>query len=99
MPGSMSERRRDDAYKAFAWAVICALVLLVVWTVALQYVPEGWPQLAVHGGGYMLSVVVMAGGYEQLKRVYRPFHSFLIAAATWAVLFVLLRAGLGLLVG
>jgi hypothetical protein len=99
MTGGMSQRRHEEAHRAFAWAIVCALVLLVAWTVALRYVPEGWPQLAVHGGGYMLSIVVMAGGYDQLKRSLKPFHAFLIAAASWAVLFVALRAGMTYLVG
>ena len=97
MSGEMSQRRKDEAQKAYAWAVICALALLVVWTAALHYVPPDWPLLAVHGVGYMLSIVVMAGGYEQLQRVVRPFHAFLIAVATWAIIFVLLRAGLTVL--
>jgi hypothetical protein len=46
----------------------------------------------------MLSIVIMAGGYDQLKRTLRPFHAFLVAAATWAGLFVLLRSGLAYLV-
>ena len=98
MAGSMIQRRRDEAYKAYAWAVVSALVLLMVWTAALRYVSPGWPHLAVHGGGYMLSIVIMAGGYDQLKRTLRPFHAFLVAAATWAGLFVLLRSGLAYLV-
>jgi len=92
--GSMSQRRKDEAQKAYAWCVITALVLLVVWIVALNYVPTSWPMLVVHGVGYMLSIVIMAGGYEQLKRTARPFHAFLIAATTWAIIFGLLRAGL-----
>jgi hypothetical protein len=53
--------------------------------------PAGWPRIAVNGAGYALSIVVIAGGYDQLKRTLRPFQSFLIAAVTWALLFVLLR--------
>lgn len=83
--------RRNEAYTGYAGAVICALVLLVVWVIALDYVPEGWPVIAVNGGGYALSIIVMAGGYDQLKRALRPFQSFLIAAATWAVVFMLVR--------
>ena len=97
MAGSMIQRRKEEAQKAYAWAVVCALALLAVWIVALQHVPATWPILAVHGVGYMLSIVIMAGGYEQLKRTVRPFHAFLMAVATWAIIFVLLRAGLLLL--
>lgn len=93
----MSQRRREEAHKAYAWAVVSALVLLVAWVVGLQYVPPDWPLLAINGFGYMVSIVIMTGGYEQLKRAVRPFYAFLIAAATWAIIFVLLRAGLILL--
>jgi len=94
MTGSLSQRSKEEAQKAYAWAVVCAMALLVVWIAALHYTPPNWPRLAIHGVGYMLSVVVMAGGYDQLKRTMRPFYAFLTTVGTWAIIFVLLRAGL-----
>jgi hypothetical protein len=88
---SMSAARRDEATKAYAIVVLCALALLVAWVLVLPRVPAGWPRIAVNGAGYALSIVVISGGYDQLKRTLRPFRSFLIAAVTWALLFVLLR--------
>ncbi|MFW6103099.1 MAG: hypothetical protein ACOC7M_02255 [Chloroflexota bacterium] len=82
----MPRSRRDEAYVGYAGAVICTLVLVAAWVLVLPRVPVGWPVLVVDGFGYMLSIVAMAGGYDQLKRAFRPFHSFLIAAGTWLLL-------------
>ena len=81
----MSRNRQDDAYSGYAVAVICSMFLVAAWVFALPHVPVGWPVLAVNGAGYMLSVLVMAGGYDRLKKTLEPFHSFLIAAGTWVL--------------
>ena len=87
----MSVYRRDGATKAYAGVVLCALVLVVAWVLVLPRVPAGWPRIAVDGAGYALSIIVIAGGYEQLKRAVRPFHAFLLAAGTWLFIIVLVR--------
>ena len=86
--------RKVQAQRGYASATVCAVALVVAWVVALSRVPAGWPVIALNGGGYALSVLVLAGGYDQVKRALRPFHSFLVMAATWLVLVVGLREAL-----
>ncbi len=86
--------RKAQARRDYASATGCAVALVVAWALALTRVPAGWPVIALNGGGYALTVVVMAGGYDQLKRALRPFHSFLIVAATWLAIVVGLREAL-----
>jgi len=90
----MLRNRKAQARKDYASATGCVVALVVAWVLALNRLPVGWPVIALNGGGYALSVVVMAGGYEQLKRALRPFSSFLIMAATWVVIVVGLREAL-----
>ena len=66
-------------------------MLVVGWVLILPHVPWGWPVIAVDGVAYMLSVVILAGLYGQLKRAMRPFHAFLLAAGTWLLIVVLVR--------
>ena len=87
----MSVYRRDGATKAYAGVVLCALALVIAWVLVLPRVPAGWPRIAIDGAGYALSIIVIAGGYEQLKRAVRPFHAFLLAAGTWLFIIVLVR--------
>lgn len=86
--------RKAQARRDYASAAGCAVALVLAWVIGLTRVPAGWPAIAVNGGGYALSVLVMAGGYDQLKRALRPFHSFLITAATWLAIVVGLREAL-----
>ncbi len=90
----MARSRRDEAYVGYGCAVICTLIVVAAWVLALPRVPAGWPVPVVNGVGYMLSVVVMAGGYDQLKRAFRPFPSFLIAAGTWILIVGAFRVAL-----
>lgn len=84
---------------AYAYAIVCTLVLVVGWVVSLRYVPTSWPIVAVDGVGYMLSVVIMAGGYSQLKRAVRTPVAVLITVATWLVIVLLVRTALLALFG
>jgi hypothetical protein len=97
--GELLYLRKAEARRGYASALVCGLALVVAWVVALPRVPFGWPVIALNGGGYALSVIIMAGGYDQLKRALRPFHSFLVMAATWLVIVVGLREGLLRLLG
>jgi len=92
--GGVQSARRTQAQRGYASATVCTVVLVVAWVMALSRVPAGWPVIALNGGGYVLSVLILAGGYDQVKRALRPFHSFLIMAATWLVLVFGLRAAL-----
>jgi len=92
--GVLLERRRSEARVGYGSATACALALVVVWVTLLARVPAGWPSITLNGIGYALSVVVLAGGYEALKRALRPFQSFLIMAATWLVVVVGVRGAL-----
>jgi len=38
----MSRYRRDEAYMAYAVAVVCTLVLVAAWAIVMPYVPNGW---------------------------------------------------------
>ena len=84
---------------AYAVAVVCTLVLVAAWAIVMPYVPNGWLTVTVDVSGYMLSIIVMAGGYSQLKRAVRPFHSFLLTAAIWGVIVFPFRALLGAIAG
>lgn len=84
--------RQGDVYTGYAGAVICALVLVAVWVMALPRVPAGWPVIAVDGAGYLLSIIVIAGGYDRLKRAIEPFPAFLVAAGTWAFIVFAFRS-------
>ncbi|MCK9356898.1 MAG: hypothetical protein M0R22_07120 [Dehalococcoidia bacterium] len=97
--GELLYRRKAEARRGYASAVVCGLALVVAWVVALPRVPFGWPVIALNGGGYALSVIIMAGGYDQLKRALRPFHSFLVMAATWLIIAVGVREALLRLLG
>ena len=87
----MNRQRRQEATKAYVGAAACALVLVVGWVLLLPHLPRGWSVIAVNGMAYMLSVVILAGLYEQLKRAVRPFQAFLLAAGTWLLIVVLVR--------
>lgn len=95
----MPTSRRDEGMNAYAYAVVCTLVLVVGWVISLRYVPAGWPVMAVDGAGYMLSVMIMAGGYSQLKRAVRTPRAVLITVVTWVVIVVLVRTALLALFG
>ena len=95
----MPTSRRDEGMNAYAYAIVCTLVLVVGWVISLRYVPEGWPVMAVDGVGYMLSVVIMAGGYSQLKRAVQTPRAVLITVVTWLVIVVLVRTALLALFG
>ncbi|TFH34680.1 MAG: hypothetical protein E4G93_04945 [Dehalococcoidia bacterium] len=90
----MSSSKHEEGMNAYAGAIVCTLVLVVGWVISFLYVPPGWPVIAVNGLGYALSVIIMAGGYAQLKRAVRPFIAFLIASATWLVIVLLVRMAL-----
>ncbi|MBE9506067.1 MAG: hypothetical protein IMY84_04555 [Chloroflexi bacterium] len=87
----MNRQRREEATKAYVGAAVCALALAIGWVLLLPHVPWGWPVIAVNGVAYMLSIVILAGLYEQLKRAVRPFHAFLLATGTWFFTIVLVR--------
>jgi len=95
----MATSKHDEGRSAYAGAIVCTLVLVVGWVFSLPYVPLGWPVMAADGAGYMVSVVFMAGGYSQLKRAIWPFYAFLVAAATWFVIVLLVRMALLALFG
>ncbi len=87
----MNYQRREEAKKAYAGAAVCALALVIGWVLLLPHLTWGWSVIAVNGMAYMLSIVILAGLYGQLKRAMRPFHAFLLAAGTWLFIIVLLR--------
>ena len=87
----MNHQRREEAKKAYTGAAVCALALVIGGVLLLPHVPWGWPVIAINGMAYMLSIVVLAGLYGQLKRAMRPFHAFLLAAGTWLFIIVLVR--------
>lgn len=87
----MNRQRREEATKAYAGAAACALALVIAWVLVLPHLPWGWSVIVANGMAYMLSVVIIAGLYEQLKRAVRPFHAFLLAAGTWLFMIVLVR--------
>ena len=95
----MTRCRQGELYAGFAGAVVCALVLVVVWVMLLPRVPEGWPVLAADGAGYVLSVIVMVGGYDRLKRAMGPLPALVVTAGTWFVVVLVFRSILSALAG
>jgi hypothetical protein len=95
----VSQYWRAEAQKAYVSATVCTLVLVVAWVLALPRVPAGWPVVAVNIAGYALSVLIVIGGYDLVKKALPPFYAFLVMAATWVAIAVGVREGLLLLFG
>lgn len=86
--------------RAFKNALIITVILMVIWALVLEFIPEGWWVLAINVAGVILTSWILLSCAIPFLKAYMPTVLAGMASGTlWFVMFVAIRNVIGLVVG
>jgi len=85
---------------AFRNALIITGILMVIWAVVLEFIPEGWWVLAINVAGLILTSWILLSCAMPFLKDYMPtLLAVMASGALWFVMFVAIRTIIGVVVG
>ena len=86
--------------RAFKNGLIVTFILMVIWAIVLEFIPEGWWVLAINIVGILITAWILLSTAIPFLKVYLPTLIAVIASGIlWFVMFVAIRFVIGAIIG
>lgn len=96
----IDEEAKSLNRRAFKNGPIVTLILMVIWALVLEFIPEGWWVLAINILGILLTAWILLSTAIPVLKVHMPTLIAVIASgALWFVMFVAIRFIIGAVLG
>jgi len=79
--------------KAFWGLLFAGLIQVVLWALAVHFLPAGWWITAINVIGFLVTIVFIGlGTWQTLKMIMPSLLAFFLGLIIWFVMAVLLRS-------
>ena len=86
--------------RAFKNGLIVTLILMVIWALVLEFIPEGWWVLAINILGILLTAWILLSTAIPFLKVHLPtLIAVITSGGLWFLVFVAIRFIIGAILG
>ena len=86
--------------KVFKRGLIVTLILMVIWSIVLEFIPEGWWVLAINIVGILITAWILLSTTIPFLRIYlHTIIAVISSGVIWFVMIVITRLIIGAIVG
>jgi hypothetical protein len=89
-----------DIRRAFRNGLIVTSILMIIWAIVLEFIPEGWWVLAINIFGILITVwVLLSTAIMFFRRYMTMIPAIMLCLGLWFIMFVAIRFIIGAILG